>query len=83
MVPAGSPVRGSFHTNDSDKVGFTILAQGRNPIYLTDSSNGSFNFTSPTAGVTFQVFLFGQVCTVYVSGHSTAPILWSPSFPIP
>jgi len=83
IVPAGSQVSGTFNTNNTDKVGFSILGAGMNPTYQADSSNGSFSFTSQSPGFTFQIFLFGQDCTVEVSGHYTAPIIWSPSVPIP
>jgi hypothetical protein len=81
-VPTGSQVSGSFHTNNSDRVGFLILGPGMNPVYDTEASNGSFSFTTQSPGFTFQIFLFGQTCTVDVSGHYTAPIIWGPSFPI-
>jgi hypothetical protein len=82
-VPAGSHVSGTFSANNSDKVGFYILGPGNNPLYQSYSNNGSFSVTAPAADLTFQIYFFGRDCAVEVSGHYTAPILWSPSFPIP
>jgi len=83
IVPAGSHVSGTFSTNNSDTVDFLILGAGHNPIYQADASPGSFSVAAPSGGVTIQIFLFGQSCTVAASGTYTAPILWSPSFPVP
>lgn len=82
-VPAGSHVSGTFSTNNTDKVGFYILGPGNNPLYQTTSSSGSFSVIAPQADLTFQIYLFGRDCAVTVSGTYTAPIVWSPSFPIP
>lgn len=82
VAPGGSQVSGSFATNNSDKVDFLILGTGMNPIYQADGANGSFSFISPSGGFGIKIYLFGESCTVDVSGQFSAPVVWSPSFPI-
>lgn len=83
LAPSGSHVIGSFSTNNSDRVSFAILGSGMSLIYLAVASNGTFSFVSPQDGFEIQISLFGQTTTVHVSGQYSAPILFSPSFPLP